>query len=85
MNLLLENLKSTDTQVGEWLNVMGYVQRVDGSGAVRKSSRPDGGKGPNEGHAVKVQAVMLWSAGAVKVWEYEKAVEMRKVIQVSQI
>ena len=38
---------------------------------------------PREGKVVKLQAVMLWSAGSVKVWEYEKALEMRKGIEVA--
>lgn len=38
---------------------------------------------PREGKVVKLQAVMLWSAGSVKIWEYEEALEMRKGIEVA--
>ena len=76
VNLLLSTLKSTDTQVGEWVNVMGYVQAPQEKG---KSRDGNGLRGGNVGgKSVKVQAVMLWSAGAIKLVEYEKAVEMRK-------
>ena len=69
VNLLVSTLKGPDTQVGAWVNVMGYVQE----------SR--GGKGQWTGMGpVKVQAVMLWSAGGVKLGAYENAVEMRKNI-----
>ncbi|KAL8756875.1 MAG: hypothetical protein Q9199_002634 [Rusavskia elegans] len=84
VNLVLETLKCTDTQVGEWVNVMGYVQgvEVEKGGKKTKAVRHGGGKEASEGKVVKLQAVMLWSAGAVKVWEYEKALGMRKKAEV---
>ncbi|KAL9117296.1 MAG: hypothetical protein Q9187_006168 [Circinaria calcarea] len=70
VNLLLSSLKATDTQTGEWVNVIGYVDPNDGeriqigkrSGNTRAST------------VIRVQAVMVWSAGAIKIEEYEKAV-----------
>ncbi|KAL8847295.1 MAG: hypothetical protein Q9221_007671 [Calogaya cf. arnoldii] len=92
VNLLLETLKCTDTRVGEWVNVMGYVQgaeeykagknQEDKAGNKDKGFRRGGGKEASEGKVVKLQAVMLWSAEGVKVWEYEKALEMRRKVQV---
>ncbi|KAL8780761.1 MAG: hypothetical protein Q9203_000640 [Teloschistes exilis] len=76
VNLLLSTLQRTDTQVGEWQNVVGYVQaheddeKWDRTDASRKVGRA--------GTVVKVQAVMLWSAGSLKIGEYEKALELRK-------
>ncbi|KAL8651603.1 MAG: hypothetical protein Q9226_004632 [Calogaya cf. arnoldii] len=92
VNLLLETLKCTDTQVGEWVNVMGYVQgaeegkggknQEDKGGKKNKGFRRGGDKEASEGKVVKLQAVMLWSAEGVKVWEYEKALEMRRKLEV---
>lgn len=63
VNILLSTLKSTDTQIGEWINVIGYVQERE----------------VKLGHkAVRVQAIMLWSAGSIKLADYEKAVKERK-------
>ncbi|KAL8782216.1 MAG: hypothetical protein Q9213_005582 [Squamulea squamosa] len=84
VNIVLERLKHTDTQVGEWVNVMGYVQGVEEQRGGNKGVKYGNGKRVSEGKVVRVQAVMLWSAGGVKVWEYEKALEMRKQAQVSE-
>ncbi|KAL8763081.1 MAG: hypothetical protein Q9184_001041 [Pyrenodesmia sp. 2 TL-2023] len=90
VNLLLSALKSTDTQVGEWVNVLGYVQGlVDNDGAIRRVvGRVGAGLRDMNKHKVErqigivgVQAVMLWSAGGVRLADYEKAVEMRKKIE----
>ena len=63
VNLLVGSLKTTDTQIGEWVNVVGYVD-----GRVKEGTRVE----------VMVKALMLWSAGAINVSEYEAAVEGRK-------
>ncbi|KAL9581698.1 MAG: hypothetical protein Q9212_003737 [Teloschistes hypoglaucus] len=76
VDLLLSTLQRTDTQVGEWQNVVGYVQaHEDDRKSDRTDTSPKAGQG---GTVVKVQAVMLWSAGSLKIGEYEKALEMRK-------
>lgn len=78
VNLLLSTLKTTDTQRGEWVNVVGYVDgRITKS---RLESRAQKGR-LDEVVGVKVQAIMLWSAGDVKVGEYEKTLEERKHVQ----
>lgn len=84
VNLLLETLKCTDTQAGEWVNVMGYVQgpELEKGGKKSKGVGRQGGKEADEGTVVKLQAVMLWSAGGLKVWEYEKSLERRKEVEV---
>ncbi|KAL8939143.1 MAG: hypothetical protein Q9211_002879 [Gyalolechia sp. 1 TL-2023] len=76
VNLLLSTLKSTDTQIGEWVNLMGYIQTSEDGGKKRNRSRA--GNGSGQGGIVRLQAVMLWSAGSVKLGEYAEAVEMRK-------
>lgn len=91
--ILLENMKSNDTRIGEWVNVMGYIER----GARIGSAAQDAGSGPRAAtsaeieHAIvgnpdvraremRVQAVMLWSAGAIRLGEYESNLEERKRI-----
>ncbi|KAI9787058.1 MAG: hypothetical protein M1816_007729 [Peltula sp. TS41687] len=63
VKLLLNSLKNTDTLVGEWINVVGYITE-----RLRRHGMTE----------VHVQALMLWSAGAIRVEEYEKAVRERE-------
>jgi hypothetical protein len=63
VRLLLETLKSTDTRLGEWVNVIGYVTEPFSPG----HSSVDVLK-----NTTSVQAIILWSAGSVKLEEYEK-------------
>ena len=75
MNLLLETLKREDTVVGAWVNIIGYTE-----GVVKEGKRKDGGlKRAVDGRLqyVNVQAIMLWSAGGVKIGEYETALTGR--------
>ena len=65
VKMLLETMEATDTQVGEWVNVIGYVENDDKS--LKRRKRGDASN-------VRVQAVMLWSAGSVRLADYEKAV-----------
>ena len=87
VNVILESLKREDMEVGTWVNVVGYVQEVLKDG--RREQRQEQGKaisvkkngncareGPRA-MMVRVHAVMLWSAGAVKIGEYEKVLEAR--------
>ena len=95
VGLLLENLKSTDTQVGEWVNITGYVQhrkhvptmiQKNHVGGDQKPTATMGSSGEERGakqtaNEVNVQAVMLWSAGGVKLGEYEKSLESRRFME----
>jgi hypothetical protein len=63
VNLLLGTLHSTDTRIGEWVNVMGYITVPSSKQDCRSKAKQAN---------VSVQAVVLWSAGSVKVDEYEK-------------
>lgn len=85
--MILESLKREDTQVGAWVNVMGYVERVmkegkrgqgraQGNTALAKDERGWELEEP-KAVRVKVQAIMLWSAGGVKIGEYERILEER--------
>lgn len=73
VRLLLETLKTTDTEIGEWVNVVGYVERDE---TVRRDR--DVGKELEGTGTVRVQAIMLWSAGGVKLKDYEEAIQKRK-------
>ena len=78
INVLLPTLNSVDTQVGEWVNVMGYVtEGLEGLGQGRRSGRRDMREKVDAG-VVEVQAIILWSAGGVNLRDYEKAVLGRK-------
>lgn len=75
--LLGATVKSADTQVGAWVNVIGTVEETTGtrSGGQGEKGR---GKGRGERQEVRVKAVLLWSAGGIRLDEYEKAVEGRE-------
>ena len=89
VNLLLSTLKTTDTQVGEWVNVVGYVEASNEAPAARLKTM--GGESAQRRYGkdaagnltipIRVQAIMLWSAGAIKVVQYERAVEERKRVE----
>ncbi|CAD6569148.1 MAG: hypothetical protein ASARMPREDX12_002225 [Alectoria sarmentosa] len=89
VNLILETLEREDTQVGAWVNVMGYMEGVlkeeeeereqrEGQGKTRLAMerRTTAGKG-RSAVRVHVQAIMLWSAGGLKIGEYERILEER--------
>ena len=87
VNVILESLKREDTEVGAWVNVVGYVEEVLKDGK-RQQGQEQGKAIPTKKNGdcaregprammVRVHAVMLWSAGAVKIGEYEKVLEER--------
>ncbi|KAI9670487.1 MAG: hypothetical protein M1817_004354 [Caeruleum heppii] len=75
VNVLLSTLKSTDTQTGEWLNVIGYV---NGTSVVEERKR---GRQREAMQVVHVQAIVLWSAGSIKLGEYERILHERQRIE----
>lgn len=91
--LLLENMNGTDCRVGEWVNIMGYIewgasktrapQDLEEGKRTRKR-KPKAEDVVKRGDEVNVQAVMLWSAGAIKLGEYEKHLEDRKRLELEQ-
>ncbi|PBP16568.1 hypothetical protein BUE80_DR012674 [Diplocarpon rosae] len=66
VNLLISTMKSNETQIGEWVNVMGYIT-------------PDSNKNPatNEDLGIHVQAIVLWSAKSFNLRGYEKSLDQR--------
>ena len=78
VNLLLENLKREDIVVGAWVNIIGYVGEMMNKGEKARGLDGNMGRGgiPTV-DLVKVQAIMLWSAGSIKIGEYERALTER--------
>jgi hypothetical protein len=68
INLLLNSLESTDTRVGEWINVMGYITLAPSMLSLTGEPLSD---------TVFVQAIALWSAGCIRLQEYEKVLGER--------
>ena len=86
VTLLLESLKREDTQIGAWVNIIGYVEGSSEDERAMKKGVKRGSEGVLSGGDsgiawVRVKAIMLWSAGGVKMGEYEKALEDRLRIQ----
>ncbi|KAI9835225.1 MAG: hypothetical protein M1837_003886 [Sclerophora amabilis] len=121
VTLLLSTLAPTDLQVGEWINIIGYVSlpptpppppppsppqnqaEKRNSGKGKRHQQREGGTGADDGvvgtsklrqsqsqsqkqsHGTTVvtahvQAIMIWSAGAIDVGEYERALKARENI-----
>ncbi|KAI9684436.1 MAG: hypothetical protein M1829_002246 [Trizodia sp. TS-e1964] len=75
VRLLLDSLKSSDAQVGEWLNVIGYVSAAERVGLAQLGTA---------GNSVGVQAVMLWPAGPFNLGEYEMVLKGRLEFEASK-
>ena len=78
VNLLLENLKREDIVVGAWVNIVGYVEEMINKRDKAKHMIGNMGQGgiPRV-DLVKVQAILLWSAGSINTGEYERALTER--------
>ena len=87
VNVVLEGLKKEDTQVGAWINVIGYVEEVvrevkrrQGQGQEKMGPDTRNGERVREGPRVvrvKVQSIVLWNACGVKIGEFERTLESR--------
>ncbi len=78
VNLLLENLRREDIAVGAWVNIIGYVEEMINQREQAKDlDGTMGQEGISRVDMVKVQAIMLWSAGGIKIGEYERALIQR--------
>ena len=89
VNVVLESLERDDMQVGAWVNVIGYVEEVlkepeRGQRQEQEQGKTalvmrEGDRVCEESRAVRVrvQAVILWNAGGVKVGVYERTLEER--------
>jgi hypothetical protein len=70
IRLVLESIKAHDLQRGSWLNIMGYVRKSEQR---RKKPTNSETEEPNMAGLPIVQAIVVWSAGAIKVADYEAA------------
>ncbi|KAI9813184.1 MAG: hypothetical protein M1826_002547 [Phylliscum demangeonii] len=85
--LVLEQLAPGLLATGEWVNVMGYVAPAPSPSMTSPTAYPSQRisatkRADNADNAVAVavhiQAVLLWSAGGVRVEQYERAVEQQQ-------
>lgn len=68
ISMVLEGMKPDLLQPGNWINVIGYVRNRSLSTARRSSTS----RRKIVGELPEVQAVLVWSAGAIQVDKYEK-------------
>lgn len=69
VELLVNTLKSNETQIGEWVNVIGYIQTPQ-----QKPTKLSNDTYPR----TRIQAIVLWSSGPLKLDGYEKSLEQQK-------
>jgi hypothetical protein len=70
VRLLVNTLKSEETRIGEWVNVIGYIQEP------RQKKHPV--PTPSPYLEVQVQAIVLWPSGPLKLDGYEKSLDLQK-------
>jgi hypothetical protein len=68
VGLLLNSLASNETQIGEWVNVMGYIASSSSQQKQSTSQRDVG-----------IQAIVLWSSKAFDLAGYERSLDQRKI------
>lgn len=66
VRLLTSTLKPDETRIGEWINVIGYIQAPRQNLASHVNLR------------IQVQAIVLWSSGPLKLDGYEKSLGQQK-------
>lgn len=72
VDLLLSSLKSTDTQYGEWVHVIGYVKDELPTGSQKGSCATS--------QLVFIQALVLWSAGPFDLDKYESNMTRQRLL-----
>ncbi|KAF8862445.1 hypothetical protein BDZ45DRAFT_671185 [Acephala macrosclerotiorum] len=68
VNLLVTTMKSHETQIGEWVNVMGYVAPLQSKSKIQADQ---------ERPTVNIQAIVLWSSASFNLQAYEKSLDCR--------
>lgn len=71
VTLTLESLSADELSDGSWVNVIGYVRTL----APRRRRRNNTA---GQAEASTVQAVLLWSAGAVRIADYQGALSRQQ-------
>jgi hypothetical protein len=64
IDLVLSTVKSHETRIGEWVNVMGYIQADSTS---KTPAANDSG--------VHIQALVLWSTDSFDLQNYERSLD----------
>jgi hypothetical protein len=72
VNLLLNGMKSNETRIGEWVNVIGYIQ---------SQQKPDTSE--NNLSNIPVQAIILWSSGPFNLEGYERSLDQKNAEEIS--
>lgn len=70
VQLVLESIKAPDLQRCSWLNVIGYVRKSEQR---RKKTSNPSADDIKRAPIPTVQAINIWSAGAIRVGDYEAA------------
>lgn len=79
VNLVLETMRRPLLQAGSWVNVIGYVQSV--STVTRRASSSKASRQLDVTSCLpKVQAVLVWDAGAVQLDKYEETIEQHVAV-----
>ncbi|ESZ97513.1 hypothetical protein SBOR_2060 [Sclerotinia borealis F-4128] len=68
VKLLLDSLKSHETRIGEWVNIVGYIADLRGQQDT-KDRLP--------GIEIYIQAIVLWSSGPIQLDAYERSLMPR--------
>lgn len=71
INMVLEGMNLDLLQPGSWINVIGYVR----SRSMPTARRSSTSRRKAMVELPEIQAVLVWSAGAVQVDKYEKTME----------
>ncbi|KAM0256291.1 hypothetical protein ACHAQJ_005056 [Trichoderma viride] len=68
IELVLETIQPGLTQVGQWVNVVGYIIEGQKSGV---QNPPEKNESP-----IYVQALLVWPTGPLDIGRYEKSLEV---------
>ena len=77
VRLIVESLKPHLLQVGSWLNVIGYTRKFE----LTRKRKGDDRDNPMPASKVHLQAVLLWSAGPIRLAEYEHVLSRQQEAQ----
>ncbi|KAJ5215083.1 hypothetical protein N7468_010762 [Penicillium chermesinum] len=91
VNAVLENMNAEQLRVGAWLNIMGYIRDANTSSSFTSSqmdsqsessqSSPGAMSAGVTPRPVCVEAVMVFSAGAIAVGDYERILRQAQEVE----
>ena len=77
MTVAQQSTGSTCFEIGTWINVIGSIE-VSASGKRKRKRKPGDSSTTKDYQRVIVGAVLVWTAGAIRVAEYEKILEEQR-------